>query len=211
MDFAGKAIRLEDVDLPALANPLGLGEDALHALIDVECRGRGFDSQGRPSMLFEPHVFYRRLKGKRREKAVERGCAYKKWGSRKYPACSYHILEKAMLIDEDAALSSSSWGLGQVMGFNCELAGFGSAKRMVKVFCKSERRQLEGMLRFIASSGLLRALQDRDWGTFALGYNGPSAKSHGYHTRLEKAFEKWSNIPDTPYIQQVKTENGEEE
>ncbi|WP_311409719.1 N-acetylmuramidase domain-containing protein [Methylorubrum extorquens] len=34
---------------------------------------------------------------------------------------------------------------------------------------------------------------------FARGYNGASYAKHGYHTKLAKAFGKWSKIKDTPW------------
>ncbi|WP_166415441.1 N-acetylmuramidase domain-containing protein [Cochlodiniinecator piscidefendens] len=101
---------------------IGVGEDEIHAVLDVETRGGGFDSQGRPKMLFEPHVFYRELSGAENAEAVNAGLAYLKWGKRKYPRDSYSRLQKAMEINPEAALRSASWGLGQIMGFcfvNC--------------------------------------------------------------------------------------------
>ena len=41
-----------------------------------ETTGSGFDKSGRPAMLFEPHVFYRNLSGKRCDSAVKQRIAY---------------------------------------------------------------------------------------------------------------------------------------
>lgn len=41
MDFKGAAKRIEDVDLPRIGQQIGVGEDVLHALIEVETRGTG--------------------------------------------------------------------------------------------------------------------------------------------------------------------------
>ena len=60
-DFRGAAKRLDDIDLPRLGERIGVGEDEIHAFMDVEAAGSGFDKHGRPKMLFEPHVFYRNL------------------------------------------------------------------------------------------------------------------------------------------------------
>ena len=54
-DFKGRAKKLEDTDLPRIAASIGCGEDEVHMLIDVEAAGSGFDTAGRPKMLFEPH------------------------------------------------------------------------------------------------------------------------------------------------------------
>ena len=43
--FKGAAKRIEDIDLPRLGVQIGVGEDELHAFMDAETRGSGFDSQ----------------------------------------------------------------------------------------------------------------------------------------------------------------------
>ena len=45
--FTGRAKRLEDIDLPRIGHEIGVGEDEIHAIIDVEAAGSGFDSKGR--------------------------------------------------------------------------------------------------------------------------------------------------------------------
>lgn len=122
-DFKGKAKRIDDEDLPRVGATIGVGEDEIHAVLDVEARGSGFDRQGRPKMLFEPHIFHRMLKGEEREKAINLALAYPRW-KRSYPKDSYPRLKEAMKINPEAALKSASWGLGQVMGFNHGAAGF---------------------------------------------------------------------------------------
>ncbi len=113
--FKGAARRLDDIDVPRIGARIGVGEDELHAFMEVEAAGSGFDSKGRPKMLFEPHVFYRNLSGKKRDDAVKAGLAYSKWKPGKYPADSYPRLIQAMAIDETAALMASSWGAGQIL------------------------------------------------------------------------------------------------
>lgn len=202
MNFHGKAERLKDQDLPYYGAKIGVGEDEIHAVLDVECRGDGFDSQGRPAMLFEPHVFYRELARtpEKQRAAVKAGLAYRGWRRGNYPRDSYPRLSAAIKIDATAALRSCSWGLGQVMGFNHELAGYGTAESMVKAFTISEGFQLGGMVAFIKAAGLDDELRSHDWHGFARGYNGAGYARHGYHTKLKRAFEKWQKIPDTPFL-----------
>lgn len=199
MNFKGKAKRLDDIDLPRIAARIGVGEDEIHAVLDVETNGRGFDAKGRPRMLFEPHVFWRELgKGPSRDLAERKGLAYPRW-RRDYPSDSYPRLASAMSINEEAALRSASWGLGQIMGFNCVLAGYPSARAMVTDFLDDEERHLEAMVTFIASKKLDRFLRARDWKGFALGYNGRDFAANGYDRKLAAAFDKWQRIKDTPY------------
>jgi N-acetylmuramidase len=198
MNFKGKAKRLDDIDLPMIGREIGVGEDEIHAVLDVEAAGSGFDKLGRPKMLFEPHVFWRELgKGPKRDKAAALGLAYPQW-KRNYPADSYPRLAQAMAIDEEAALRSASWGLGQIMGFNCQAAGYPFAKAMVLAFMDDEEAHLRAMIRFIRTNGLDDELRRHDWKGFARGYNGPGFAKNGYDRKLAAAFAKWHKIKDTP-------------
>lgn len=200
MDFRGAAKRLDDIDIPRIGARIGIGEDVLHAVMEVETRGSGFDPKGRPKMLFEPHIFWRDLgAGRERDEAVAQRLAYPKWGTRPYPADSYPRLEAAMKIHERAALRSASWGLGQIMGFNANAAGYSSEMAMVLAFMRDEEDQLDAMVRFIVSKGLDDALRRHDWAAFAKGYNGAAYAKHGYHVKLAEAYKKWQGIADTPF------------
>jgi hypothetical protein len=201
--FKGKAKRLDDIDLPRIGRLIGVGEDEVHAVIDVETAGGGFDGFGRPKMLFEPHVFYRELGPTQRAVAVAQGLAYPKWGEQPYPKDSYPRLARAMKLSRAAALRSASWGLGQIMGFNHKSAGYASADAMVLDFLDDEEKHLEAMIRFIISEDLDDDLRRHDWSGFARGYNGAGYAKHGYHTRLAAAYAKWAKIKDTPYPEKL--------
>jgi len=197
--WKGAAERLDDFDLPEVAARIGCGEDEIHAVLEVETRGGGYDKLGRVKMLFEPHVFWRELgAGPARDRAQRLGLAYPKWGEKPYPADSYPRLTEAMKIAPVAALRSCSWGLGQIMGFNHSSAGYQSAQGMAAHFAQSERAQLEAMVAFIEASGLDDEMRRHDWAGFARGYNGAGYAKHGYHTKLAAAFAKWAKIKDTP-------------
>ena len=198
MNFKGAAKRLDDIDLPEIGRLIGVGEDEIHAVLDVESAGTGFDKKGRPRMLFEPHIFWRELgPGAKRDAAAAKGLAYPKW-KRNYPADSYPRLAQAMAIDADAALRSASWGLGQVMGFNARKAGYRDARDMVTAFMADEEEHLAAMVQFIRVSELDDELRRHDWKGFALGYNGAGFAKNGYDRKLAAAFAKWQKIKDTP-------------
>lgn len=198
IEFRGAAQRLRDDDLPRVGAIIGVGEDEIHAVIDVEAAGSGFDKLGRPKMLFEPHLFWRNLPPARRDEASRRGVAYPAW-RRSYPPDSYPRLEIAMTIDETAALKSSSWGLGQVLGEHHARLGYPTVQGMVIAFTQSEAAQLEGMVRFIQSAGLDRHLRAHNWAAFAFGYNGAGYRLNAYDTKLAASYARWSRIKDTPY------------
>lgn len=196
--YLGTAKRLDNIDLPIVGRLIGVGEDEVHAILDVESAGTGFDSQNRVRMLYEPHIFYRLLgPGKKRDAAVKQGLAYAKWKKGKYPKDSYPRLLAAMKIDREIALRSCSWGLGQVMGFNYERAGYKSAEEMVRHFAQDEENQLRAMITFIKKSGLDDELRRHDWRKFEDGYNGGGFNG-AYAKKLKESFERWLKIKDTP-------------
>lgn len=197
--FKGRAKQLEDLDLPRIGQKIGVGEDELHAFMDVEAAGDGFDRQGRPKMLREPHVFYRNLTGKKRDQAVKKGLAYRRWGTKPYPKDSYPSLMAAMEIDQTAALKSCSWGLGQVLGENHKAVGYRTVQEFVAAMCDDEEKHLEAMVEFLITNNLDDELRNHQWARLARGYNGPGYKKHNYHGRLAAAYRKWKRIPDTPF------------
>lgn len=212
MTFKGAAKRLDDIDLPRIGAFIGVGEDVLHAIMDVEAPKSGFDAEGRPRILFEPHIFYRELgDGPKRNEAARQGLAYSAWKPGAYGAENeqYGKLERAMKIDANAALRSCSWGRGQIMGFNHALVGYASARAMVDAFMASEASQVEAIVRFMVSKrldghlrrvdGLNRPATPDDWKPVALGYNGSGYEKNGYHTKLASRHNFWRTIPDTPW------------
>lgn len=196
--FKGAARRLDDIDLPRIGALIGVGEDEIHAVLEVEAAGSGFDSQGRVKALYEPHKAYALSSGAVRAQLVSVGLAYPKWGERPYPKDSYPRILAACAIDEDIALRSTSWGLGQVMGFNAGASGYPSARAMVEAFAEDEEMHLEAMIRFIVANGLDDELRRHDWAGFARGYNG-SGQVAKYAGLLAAAFIKWAKIPDATY------------
>lgn len=206
-DFKGPAKPIEDLDLPRIGAEIGVGEDEVHMLIEVEAAGAGFDSAGRPKMLFEPHIFYRELgAGAKRDEAWKLGLAYPKW-KKGYPKDSYPRLQDAMKIDAAAALRSASWGASQVLGDNFKLAGFSDEFAMVNAMCEDEDNHIEAMIAFVMNTGIddeLRALAKLtrpttpdDCAPIALIYNGKGFRENQYHIKMAKAHNKWRKIPDT--------------
>ena len=194
--YKGRAKRIEDNDLPRLGAEIGVGEDEMHAIIDVEAAGSGFDRQGRVKMLFEPHVFYRNLSGAQRTQAVNAGLAYKSW-KRNYPADSYPRFLRACAINETAACKAASWGLGQILGENHRAAGYATPQRMIEDFAHDEDQHLAAIIKFIISKSLDDEIRNHNWAGFARGYNGASYKANAYDTKLAAAYRKWARIKDT--------------
>lgn len=195
--YKGAAKQLSDFDFARLAKKFSIEEALIRAVNQVESRGRGY-MNGMVVALYEPHIAYRYVSGNVRNEMIKAGLAYKTWVSGRYPKTSYARIDAASKIaGEEVAALSTSWGLGQVMGFNFRRAGYDSAVAMVKAFANSEGEQLEGMMNFIKSQPpMMEALKKKDFSTFAELYNGKGYKQNQYDTRLAKAYATWaSNRP----------------
>ena len=203
--WRGAARPLGGKDVADAAAAIGCIATLLAAVLAVETLGHGFDAHGRPAMLFEPHRFYAELAAKPvlRVRAVTLGLAYPVWGTRPYPADSYPRLDAAVSLDRNAALRSASWGLGQVLGSNCGLAGCSSADEMVSAAMESEFQQLRQMVCFIRARGLATALVRGDWASFARGYNGTAYRRNAYDTKLAAAYARLAGRSSAPVIARV--------
>lgn len=212
-DFKGPAKQLEDLDLPRIAHEIGCGEDEVHMLMDVESAGDGFDNQGRPKALYEPHIMFKELT-KRGDKAglaeaMKLGLAYKTWKTKPYPKDSYPNLIKACAINLEAALCSTSWGAEQMMGFNFKSAGYANVVEMVNAHCDDEENHIQSMINFCEENDLADDLQrlgaltrpttPADCAPIARVYNGASYAENKYHIKLAAAHNKWRKIPDTAW------------
>ncbi|MET0337894.1 MAG: N-acetylmuramidase domain-containing protein, partial [Caulobacter sp.] len=191
--------RLAQGDVGDAARALGVETPVLLAFMEVEAAGRGFDSRNRPKMLFEPHIFWRELgAGARRDRAASQGLAYARWGAARYPSDSYPRLTSAIAIDQNSALRSASYGLGQIMGFNASTAGHATALQLVQAAMQGEREQLMQMVTLMRAWGMVSMLTGKDfskpdsWRPAAQKWNGSGYATHNYHGRMATAFIKHS-------------------
>lgn len=166
-------------EVAALAKDFGIELNILKAVMIVESSNRGFDPRtGKILIQFEPFHFKRMTKA-----VIENGVE----GQTK----EWQAFEKAAKINLEVAQKSTSWGLGQIMGFNYELAGYDTVHKMVNEFQLSEYFQVKGMLNFIKSRKLMyTSLQRKEWATFAKLYNGPQYKKFNYDTKLAEAYSR---------------------
>lgn len=190
-----KKITLDQINKAAL--DLGIEPAALRAVIEIECRGDGFDANGLPVILYERHIFYRLLrsinwitKSNEWAKAYPDLCNPSSGGYGKLSA-QHDKLDRAAKLNRDVALQSCSWGVGQVMGFHWKALGYASIQEFVNLMYRDEAAQLDAMCRFIKVNKLVGALQRHDWAAFARGYNGGDYKRNNYDTRLATAYAKF--------------------
>lgn len=160
--------RINDADYERAAGLLGVEVAAVKAVLEVETGNKGgFLSPGYPTILFEGHIFWNQLK--------ERGIDP----------------EKARAIHREAADSSASWGLAQIMGFNYKACGCKNVSEFVGDMTENEGRQLDLFVRFLQGNKWDKYLRTLDWKEFARHYNGPSYAQNQYDMKLENAYKKY--------------------
>jgi hypothetical protein len=165
---------LSVADYEAAASRLSCEREAVQAVVEVESGASGFAADGKPLILFEPHIFSR-LTAHRFDGANPK-VSYPTWDASKYPrdqAGRWAQLREAYGLDPENALASASYGRFQIMGMNYSKCGFSKASDFVADMAKSEVRQLAAFEAFVRSSNIADELQRKDWAGFARVYNGP--------------------------------------
>jgi len=203
MDFVGKGQPLTRRGLTAGLDQLGLGPGDtayIWTVVEVETagvtQGFGFRLDRRPQILFERHKF-REFTDRRFD--AEAPDISGPAGGYSLLATQYARLEKALALCErtglgvEPALKSASWGMGQVMGFNHKVAGFGSAADMVEAMKTGEDAQLAAMAQFLTANGLVDALLRRDWVSFARRYNGQDYWKNRYDINLAEQYQRFAS------------------
>ena len=193
--------RLAEQDIYDIAEEFGLTYAHVKAIFTVEAGGKsGFlaDNPKIPVTLEEGHIFYKYLaqKGYDVEDISKRfpSICYQKWTKIFYKKglAEYDRYLTAKEINEECAMLATSWGMGQIMGFNYAAAGYKNVKDFVEAMYESEKNQLLAMCRFIKSNTkMYKALQAEDWAGFAKLYNGSGYAANKYDEKLKKAYEKY--------------------
>lgn len=190
--------KLTDAQITTQAKALGIETAALRAVIEVECKGSGFNSDGTPVILFERHVFRQRLIANKR--ALDLALAMrerpdlcnKSAGGYGLYSAQHGRLNAAAQYHRDSALESASWGIGQVMGYHWNALDYPSLQAFINAMYKDEASQLDAMCRYIKTNNLVNALKNKDWKAFARGYNGLAYAKNSYDVKLGNAYKKWS-------------------
>ena len=170
---------------------------ALRAVIEVEAKGGGFNADGTPVILFERHIFRRRLIANGKESLAvqltkERPdiCNTTMGGYGKYSQ-QHNRLSDAAKYDRTSALESASWGIGQVMGFHWKSLGYPTLQSFINTMYRDEVSQLDAMIRFLKVNNLDLHLRNLNWAAFARGYNGASYAVNKYDVKLAAAYDKF--------------------
>ena len=166
----------------------------LRAVVRKETNGIPFGTNGRPRALFEKAKFYQLIEPSRREEAVHLGIALEEWNPHVYgdqpnTAATYALLERAAAFDRKAAWDSTSFGVGQIMGFNAVLVGYPDAEAMCRAFASIDA-QSEAVFRFMDRKGIIDLLIRGNFVRAAVLLNGRREAEHGYHQELERLYRE---------------------
>jgi peptidoglycan hydrolase-like protein with peptidoglycan-binding domain len=193
---------------------LGIDAATLWTMLHVETAGCGYFKSRRPQILFEAKIFSNLTKGVWDATAPDisnpqppQPGSYGATGDFQYTRLGKaYSLNPADPADpgvstptRDAALKSASWGLGQVLGENAAMVGFGSVQDMVSAMAGSEDAQLQVVVNFVLAKKLQTALQNQDWAAYAAVYNGSNYAENQYDVKLANAyalFQDASKLPD---------------
>jgi len=195
LPFQGKATALSSDGLATVASDLNVHAAEIWTVLAVETSGCGYLPDGRPQILFERHIFHRLTNAQYDDGDIS-DPSPGGYGPRGAP--QYDRLARAVSKDRSAALQSTSWGIGQIMGMNYARAGFQDVEQMVAAMSDSENEQLTAIGNFLNHTGLGAFLRAHDWTSFARGYNGPNYAINRYDIRLNSEYQKYSagGLPD---------------
>lgn len=175
----------------------------LAAVVEVESNGIIYGPGTKlPMVLFEPHLFYRRLAGAARDEAVHLGLASKVWNKKLYgktQSARWKQIQDAMDLckrhglEPNIAGECASYGVGQVLGEHWDNLNYSSFAEFFNSMRSGVEGQVEVMIRFIKANGLDDELIEGRWAAFARGYNGPGYAKNKYHTKMAAAAARYGD------------------
>ena len=189
--------KLTTEQIQTIAKDNNIPYAALRAVIEVECKGSGFNSDNTPVILFERHIFRRQLIANGKKALADRlvkerpDLCYTSMGAYGKYSQQHDRLAQASKYDRTSALESASWGIGQVMGFHWKSLGYPTLQSFINAMYRDEASQLDAMIRYIKVNKLDVHLRNLNWASFAKGYNGASYKVNKYDEKLEAAYNKF--------------------
>lgn len=194
MNFIGQTLALSSDAVNAAAAALKVPLAGIWTVLHVETTGCGFLPDRRPVIRFERSRFHQHTAGIYDAAHPDISSALPGNAAPDGPP-QYDLLNKAIALNPQAALQSTSWGLAQILGENYALAGFPDVASMVGAMANSENSQMDAFRSFIQSAHLAGHLQAQNWAAFALGYNGADYQRLHYDTRLAAAFRMLNQSP----------------
>lgn len=191
-DEASRYTRLTDEDFRIVAEELGVEVAAIKAVVSIEAGSnmKGFWAPGVPVINFDRTMYNRfrnSVKNRKGDKEAKVPAGLSGYGLREWT-----LLTNARKANRQGADMGTFWGMFQIGGFNYKLCGCKSVEEMVELMSYSELEQLELFATFITNAGMLSDLRNKNWAAFARKYNGASYARRGYHTKMARAYARFS-------------------
>lgn len=186
------------------ANDIGVEVNKMLAFMMTETNGQAFavvNGRQEPLIRWEGHYFYKLIKAALRQRAVELKLASPKVGGIPNPKKQedrWDLLNRGKALDVTAAISSVSWGIGQVMGAHWQWLGYSSAQEFEKKVRSGFRGQLEAMVMFLDRSGIIPHLKRGDWSAVARIYNGKDYAKNKYDVKMKNNYTKLTGVVEKP-------------
>ena len=151
------------------------------AVATVESNCKGYRNNGFPVIRFEKHVFLRYLKkAKVAQQIIRKAECIKGSG--------WDAYQSALAIDEHFAKLSTSFGMFQIMGFNHAVVGYETVEEFVEAMETSIEKQVDAFCMFVINTNAKKAIDNKDYSSFAYKYNGPNYRMNNYDVKLENAY-----------------------
>lgn len=188
---------IKEIDFAKIANKFDIEESVLRAVVQIESGGSGFYADGSIKLRFEGHQFkkYLELKGLDIEELINDKYddviySYSERNNYKHGVDEYN---RAIEIDKESAMLSTSFGAFQIMGFNYKNAGYETVENFVKAQY-SYKGQVEAFTSYIASNkNLLNALKEKNFTNFAKLYNGAGYAANQYDVKIQNLYDQFSS------------------
>lgn len=183
---------LTEADFQLAADQLGVEVAAIKAVVEIEAGKamKGFYAPGVPVVNFDQSMY--KIYAKKAESTAGDKNAKVPAGLEGRALMKWKKLVDARRKNAQGADMATFWGMFQIGGFNYKRCGCKSIQEFVERMSYSELEQLELFVEFLISSDYVKYLKDKDWAKFARKYNGPGYAKRGYHTKMAKAYEKFS-------------------
>lgn len=190
--------KLTEEQLQALAVRFGLETAVLQSLAETASETAAFLPDGRASLFFEGHLFYRNLEkagispdtcraGNENILFQEPTIRYDEGG-----AGEYARLDKARAIHPEAALMSASYGMFQIPGERYADCGFDRVEAFVSAQNESVCRQLETLCTLLKTQGAIPLLCAHDWPAFSRRYTGTSLAPDDLAWKMGQAYYRYT-------------------
>lgn len=196
--LVGNGTPLTDQGLDKACALTGLSRQHLWAVFFVETDppNGGYLHDRRPQILYESHIFGD-LTGHIYDARYPDLSTRKEKQHYGTYADQYRFLLQACGLNQDAALQSCSWGLGQTLGKNFKEAGYQTVADLVIAMVASEDDQAIAVAHEMNATQATEALRSNDWKTFARRYNGSDYARNQYDTKIASQFARLDgHLPD---------------